>query len=164
MSFTNLIMTAVRGVLFSYQSRDRYFVLCLCCRWWSLPGTTTSTTPGARMSCALWREMGILETCLVSVSILLEAQKARKVIQDFCFFVFSQGLLTFFWTGFMHKIGKIRTKANQELKGWFSWWNQLLYIIIMDLLFFSLWASKNKNWIFNSWIHLLKRDMVMVIW
>lgn len=43
-------------------------LLCLCCRWWSLPGTTTSATPGGRMSCGLWPKTGTLATCLVSVS------------------------------------------------------------------------------------------------
>lgn len=69
--------------------------LCLFCRWWSLPGTTTSNMPGARMSCGLWRKTGILATCLVSVSTLLKAQQTTKVIKHFC--------LTFFWKCFTEK-------------------------------------------------------------
>lgn len=35
-------------------------------RWWSLPGTTTSSTPGARTNCALSAAVATLGTCLVS--------------------------------------------------------------------------------------------------
>lgn len=44
------------------------------CRWWSLPGTTTRATPGGRTSWGLWRETGMLATCLVSVRCLLKAK------------------------------------------------------------------------------------------
>lgn len=40
--------------------------LCWRCRWWSLPGTTTSSTPGGRMSWGLWPKTDISATCLVS--------------------------------------------------------------------------------------------------
>lgn len=39
---------------------------CWCCRWWSLPGTTTSATPGGRTSWGLWPKTAILVTCSVS--------------------------------------------------------------------------------------------------
>lgn len=57
---------------------------CWRCRWWSLPGTTTSSTPGERTSWGLWPKTDTLATCLVSSRVSHLPFQVWKSPSSFC--------------------------------------------------------------------------------